>query len=403
MRPHLFVDIEFFEPDAGGQTEQQILEKLAGKKNPVLCFVKSGEPSFAKSWLTKFSTLVKNLRKTNENLTVHLSASVYYQSHKKELECIVDSLLFFHFGLARTYFLTNLVDPAKLSPTWNRNSNKFLFLTGKPDRLHRVGLLYLFYRNDLLKHCVWSLFKSDSHQKRSKEILEDLGCLDSDAWIDKHLSNPDQIDLTLNNRGIHYSGFPFRIKLYDDAKFQVISETEYHKSSPVWTTEKTMLAIANNNPFLMAGVPQTLDSLKTLGFRTFENYCLYQDYDNINDELERLAQIVENTKFWLDNIENFATDIEKDVVYNFSRFQELGQQYKNQAQDKIRQLDIDCLPEDLLAVEDQISKAEWKNWYIRIKDSSWPDCSREEDFHLLPLWIQKECIEVFGYTPKEKT
>lgn len=41
----------------------------------------------------------------------------------------------------------------------------------------------------------------------------------------------------------------------------------------------------------------------------------------------------------------------------------------------------------------------WKQFYDEIRDPAWPDCDSEEDFTNLPVWIQTECQEVFGYVP----
>lgn len=43
----------------------------------------------------------------------------------------------------------------------------------------------------------------------------------------------------------------------------------------------------------------------------------------------------------------------------------------------------------------------WQQFYNRVKDPSWPSCEREEYFVNLPEHIQKECIEVHGYTVGE--
>jgi hypothetical protein len=40
----------------------------------------------------------------------------------------------------------------------------------------------------------------------------------------------------------------------------------------------------------------------------------------------------------------------------------------------------------------------WNEFYNQIKDPSWPVCNNESDFTTLPLVIQAECINVFGYT-----
>jgi organic radical activating enzyme len=41
----------------------------------------------------------------------------------------------------------------------------------------------------------------------------------------------------------------------------------------------------------------------------------------------------------------------------------------------------------------------WVEFYNEIKDPNWPDCNDEGQFSSLPVEIQQECINVFGYTP----
>jgi hypothetical protein len=41
----------------------------------------------------------------------------------------------------------------------------------------------------------------------------------------------------------------------------------------------------------------------------------------------------------------------------------------------------------------------WQEFYSQIRDPSWPDCDQESDFENLPLVVQQECIQVFGYQP----
>jgi hypothetical protein len=47
-------------------------------------------------------------------------------------------------------------------------------------------------------------------------------------------------------------------------------------------------------------------------------------------------------------------------------------------------------------------QTQWINFYEQIKDSTWPECYKEEDFYNLPKHIQEECITVHGYQPKVK-
>ena len=41
----------------------------------------------------------------------------------------------------------------------------------------------------------------------------------------------------------------------------------------------------------------------------------------------------------------------------------------------------------------------WAEFYNEIRDPAWPRCDNELEFHTLPLHIQQECQDVFGYVP----
>jgi hypothetical protein len=45
------------------------------------------------------------------------------------------------------------------------------------------------------------------------------------------------------------------------------------------------------------------------------------------------------------------------------------------------------------------SKSEWNKFYNSIKGKDWPDCNDENNFTSLPLWIQHELTNNFGYNP----
>lgn len=44
-------------------------------------------------------------------------------------------------------------------------------------------------------------------------------------------------------------------------------------------------------------------------------------------------------------------------------------------------------------------REEWSVLYNKFKGPDWPSCPPEEEFHLLPEWVQQELITMFGYIP----
>jgi hypothetical protein len=107
---------------------------------------------------------------------------------------------------------------------------------------------------------------------------------------------------------------PLRLTLDDDANnpsgltaidavmfynsyFSVIPETYFFKDSflnelnTVFMTEKTYNAILMKHPFIIAGMPNTLDHLRNNGYRTFHPY-IDESYDSVRDDEERLLLIM---------------------------------------------------------------------------------------------------------------
>ena len=191
--------------------------------------------------------------------------------------------------------------------SWIPNK-KFLFLTGKHYKKNRYELFKKFKDADLINKSIYSLFLPEDHPDYSYNCQLLTG-------------------RTLENNGIicHVSAIPYDHTIYSKTGFRVISETEYEYSvehlyadgKDPWITEKTWLTMLNHHPFIMAGEKGTLDKLKRMGYKTFEEYLPYK-YDNASDD-HRLDLIVKNTEYWLNNLQ-MDTNIMNDIEHNYKLF-----------------------------------------------------------------------------------
>lgn len=348
-------------------------------------------------WVEKFKTLTAFLQQVEPNVKIFLVLNSWYKSTVTDL-AIADHVEFLDFFMLMAYDRVIVNQHANIASSWSPDKKTFLFLTGFPARPNRIRLLYKFYQKKLLTQAQWSLFMTVGIVNEARKFLPELTEEEFNQFVDSHLRNPDSIDLNISQDNLFYCGIPYSSDMYFNSKFQVVSETEFI-DEPAWITEKTWLAMLNRRPFIMASAPRTLAKLKSLGFRTFENYLKIQNYDLINDAETRLHAVVANTEFWLYNIEQFKDQIIQDVDHNFNRLVELA---------KVNQLQLDQLitatglSRDIVPLRDMQQEAKWANWYNRIRDPQWPDCPEEKDFDNLPEWIQQECINIFGYKPKEK-
>ena len=357
-------------------------------------------------WVANFCSLVKEIKRISPHTKIELVLDSVYQSWADviKLDNVEHVTFIDFFALSLWHRVVELKHCAPCE-TWNPSKNNFLFLTGKPDKVNRIRLLYKFYQQQLLTCGTWSLFHNDHYKEQCKKLLSELTNKEYNEFVNRHICNPDSIAIINKPNGsLHYGGTPFDTGLYQNCAFQVVSETLFvnELNLPIWITEKTWLAILNHRPFIVAGDSGILKKLKQLGFRTFDQYLSIGDYDSINDNEKRLDAIVKNTKDWLVNISNYSDQIQQDVNYNFHQFQHLVEQNQKKITERIIAYNIDCDISDVVLLIDIHQHAQWQNWYERVRDVSWPDCPSEQDFWTLPENVRTECIEVFGYKPKEK-
>jgi hypothetical protein len=360
-----------------------------------------------KYWQENFIKLINLIKQHCSTSKILLIINSWYQKQVNFIDkSSVDEIVFVDFFLLMTYYRLIVNNESAVALNWDPSNKKFLFLTGKPYKIHRIRLLHKFKQHNLLPYATWSLFLNNNNSRqRSRKFLKELSDDEYNLFLSTHSNNPDSITMEtmLHKFGMTVPrGIPYQLELYKNSLFQVISETNFKKSTP-WITEKTWLSIINRRPFLMASSKGTLKKLKKMGFKTFENYTKMH-YDNIASSEKRLDAIVINTKYWIDNMHNYVDDIEKDVEYNYQRLLELAQTNLNKLLQLIDKYALECKIDEVIRLIDEMtysaSQAQWCNWYKRIKDDSWPDCPNEDDFVNLPDWIQQECINVFNYKTK---
>lgn len=83
----------------------------------------------------------------------------------------------------------------------------------------------------------------------------------------------------------------YEAEWYNRTNFTVIVET-YQDQAGVFLTEKTFKPIMYGHPFILYGQPRSLEYLKTLGFKTF-NDIFDESYDTITDTNKRHQKIIE--------------------------------------------------------------------------------------------------------------
>ena len=373
--------------------------------------------------ITKFVELIKEKKPNWKIFLMVNSACKTFEADIAQLN--IDDVLFIDFFLYRVY---NEVVVQKKSAFRqpadfvSYSKNKFLFLTGKAHKRHRIGLLKKFVDAGLMNFAEWSLFYFFENKNINPLVRQQLSTLSDDEFdefIRTWARNPDNVNVktTLNSTGFEYCGIPYDLRLYHDTDFSVISETSFSATTTTrnynnldnpWITEKVWIPILNKHPFIIAGDINILSRLKQLGFNTFEEFLKIPEYGQITDPDQRLNAIVENTRYFLENLNKHTTLINQYVNENYEQFNKLAICNLERILNFMEKHDLlDESVDTIVSTKDmhddyQVRKKQdrlFALFYNNIKDPDWPNCETVDEFFQLPIHIQKECTTDFGYIP----
>jgi hypothetical protein len=145
----------------------------------------------------------------------------------------------------------------------------------------------------------------------------------------------DSVDF---NNYLGFANQTYLFKYFKDSYLSVVSETGYMKNlpdtsitkhyyfgdtAPVFITEKLYKAIGNKHPFIFVGIEKSLEHIRRMGYKTFDE-IIDESYDVESDDSLRLLKIVNEISRISNLKDNELTDFKnkcKDIVeYNFTLF-----------------------------------------------------------------------------------
>jgi len=335
--------------------------------------------------------------------TFILSLDRTYENYNFNLNC---EIIYINYSVSITWFEAigrkNNVGYKKF---WNNTQKKYHFLVGKADKSQRIRLLYKLYKKNLLKNSNWSLIiPSKNLYNDARAMIPEISDTDFKLFVDycSRIYDTKQISIVNDEIGIHFGTVP---KIPYMA-FWLVTETTMKDKIKFNTrvSEKLWMPVINHIPFLVAADTGYLIHLENLGINTFSRYFKNANYNNLTGVDNKLNAIVENVNDWYKNNipDKYSKEIKKDTEHNFQIMKDIAEkEIKNLIQLNKRFNLINYGPYDLISFYQYSYKNEWDMFYTNIKDKSWPPCVYEDEFMYLPEYIQEECINKFGYNPKQ--
>lgn len=217
-------------------------------------------------------------------------------------------------------FHTSFVMSESIKPRKNIDFNaveKTFLCFNRNYRFHRVNLIMLFHKLNLLKDSYFSM--PENHVWKEEERFKDtryihpyyrekynisMGDIDDvQDMLPLTVDTPDFFD----DMAIHYI-WEALSPYYDKTLISLVTETNFEEG--IFNTEKIFRPMANRHPFILVGPKGTLAHLKELGYKTFSDYW-DESYDDIEDPIERLDTIVN----LCDSINNWSAKEKRIFFY----------------------------------------------------------------------------------------
>jgi hypothetical protein len=184
---------------------------------------------------------------------------------------------------------------------FNADATKFLYLPGKPYKIHRIRpLLYLYQQGLLNDNCEWSLCLPESIKPIVYQYVPELNQDEYGVFASAVTKSLDNINVALGSDSYHYNGFPIDFSLYSATKCSLISETYFNEPlRSRFITEKTWRTISNKHPFVLLGQKEMYDYLESLGIDTFQYAVKHKKDSLIGDDETIIKKCMENIIYML--------------------------------------------------------------------------------------------------------
>lgn len=219
------------------------------------------------------------------------------------------------------------------APSTYLPSKRFIAMAARLHLFRKVFFSEILIK-DLLKYFYYSLLDRDKKQGESTILWSDFNL------YSYYFSQPEKLQITQ-----FFSGLPYKLDFLMNtsrvdqfmplnhilgAALHVVLETDMDGYNVCFLTEKTYKPIICQQPFIIAGNPDSLASLKAKGYQTFPE-LFQEDYDQMTNSKKRFQSIISNIHRLCQMPENDFNQlinsplIQEKVIHNRKNFYERNQ------------------------------------------------------------------------------
>lgn len=212
-----------------------------------------------------------------------------------------NNFLYFNIHLYLPDFDSIFIGKHNHTPNEHLREKKFLCVN-RQERVHRLRTVDFLAKNDMLKHSYVSCtlgdyspllypaefkaFNADVERYQDSELPKLRLSKDSIERLKNIL--PLDLDVHEHQRKAFATSLPSLEKYFDESYFSIVTEGDYYSNKGIRQfTEKVLKCFAYHHPFVVVGLPGTLELLREQGFITFSS-IIDESYDLEENDDKRL-------------------------------------------------------------------------------------------------------------------
>jgi len=245
---------------------------------------------------------------------------------------------FVYFNIHLYLYEYDNVVPSEINyaPTQQLREKKFLCVN-RQERVHRLRTVDFLIKKDILKHSFVSCQLGDyagvldknvsfAAQNSKVEKYQDSALSDIVLSQDSKDRLKNTLPLELDIKNYQYRAManqlPSLESYFDQSYFSIVTEGDFSSATGKnQFTEKVLKCFAFYHPFIVIGLPGTLELLREQGFLTF-NSIIDESYDKILNDDKRLnaalAEIEKINRMNINELKNMYDDFFPILEHNYN-------------------------------------------------------------------------------------
>ena len=208
-------------------------------------------------------------------------------------------------------------DKVEKNSVMSLDTGKFLYLTGKPYKAHRIRTLYQMYKQKMLDKCEWSLFYSQDFHEVTRVLLPELSDSEYNKFIEDCERSVDEATIVSTPNILNVMDvFNYDHSLFQKTSLSLVTETFCVAKNHYMITEKTWKPITNLQAFVLIGYKESYDWLEKGGIDTFQ-YAMKHKKEAFSGEVDDIIRLsIENVNYFLENMHLHRDRIIQSILHN---------------------------------------------------------------------------------------